>query len=84
MANPLEQVCYPQVLCEQSDADMFHTELMGYMDESQWQQRQWDDETQRYLVNFFKQVSTEPEFQNLYHLLNDDEREKLHEMDKRQ
>ncbi|KAL9611089.1 MAG: hypothetical protein Q9167_004261 [Letrouitia subvulpina] len=59
-------------------------ELMGYMDESQWQKRQWDDETQLYLVNFFKQVSTEPEFQSLYHSLNDDEREKLHEMDKRQ
>ncbi|KAI4214851.1 MAG: hypothetical protein LQ351_002564 [Letrouitia transgressa] len=59
-------------------------ELMGYMDESQWQQRPWDDETQQYLVHFFKQVSTEPEFQSLYHSLNDDEREKLHEMDKRQ
>lgn len=57
---------------------------MGYMDESQWQQRPWDDETQQYLVHFFKQVSTEPEFQSLYHSLNDDEREKLHEMDKRQ
>ena len=53
---------------------------MGYMDESRWNTRQTDDETQKYLVEFFNNVSNEPGFQELYHSLTDEEREKLHKM----
>ena len=53
---------------------------MGYMDESRWNMRQTDDETQKYLVNFFNDVSSEPDFQELYHSLNIEEREKLYKM----
>ncbi|KAL9603226.1 MAG: hypothetical protein Q9179_002265 [Wetmoreana sp. 5 TL-2023] len=56
-------------------------ELMSYADESKWNVRQWDDETQQYLVNFFKQASTEPDFETLYQGLTDEEREKLHRME---
>ncbi|KAL8722132.1 MAG: hypothetical protein Q9225_001325 [Loekoesia sp. 1 TL-2023] len=57
-------------------------ELMAYADESKWNMHQLDDDTQSYLVDFFKQASTEPDFQNLYQGLTDEEREKLHQMDK--
>ena len=53
---------------------------MGYMDESRWSTRQSDDETQRYLIDFFNNVSNEPGFQDLYQNLNNEEREKLHKM----
>ncbi len=53
---------------------------MGYMDESRWNTRQTDDETQKYLVDFFNNVSSEPGFQELYQSLNNEEREKLHKM----
>ncbi|KAL8705049.1 MAG: hypothetical protein Q9201_001819 [Fulgogasparrea decipioides] len=56
-------------------------QLMSYADESKWNVRQWDDETQQYLVNFFKQASTEPDFETLYQGLTDEEREKLHRME---
>lgn len=55
-------------------------DLMGYMDESRWNTRQTDDETQKYLIDFFNNVSNEPGFQQLYHSLTDEEREKLHKM----
>lgn len=57
-------------------------ELMAYADESKWNMHQLDDDTQSYLVEFFKHASTEPDFQNLYQSLTDEEREKLHQMDK--
>lgn len=50
------------------------------MDESRWNTRQTDDETQKYLVEFFNNVSNEPGFQDLYQALNEEEREKLHKM----
>lgn len=53
---------------------------MAYADESKWNVHQVDDDTQSYLVEFFKQASTEPDFQNLYQGLTDEEREKLHSM----
>lgn len=43
--------------------------------------RQWDDETQKYLVDFFHVVESEPSFQSHYHSLTDNEREKLQRMD---
>ncbi|KAL9000094.1 MAG: hypothetical protein Q9169_001169 [Polycauliona sp. 2 TL-2023] len=57
-------------------------ELMAYADESRYNTRQFDDETQTYLVDFFKQASTEPDFHGLYQGLTDEEREKLHQMEK--
>ncbi|KAL9014129.1 MAG: hypothetical protein Q9173_001220 [Seirophora scorigena] len=59
-------------------------ELMAYADEAKWNVHQLDDDTQSYLIDFFKQASTEPDFQNLYHGLTDEEREKLHSMDNKQ
>ena len=62
-------------------ADMLPlVDLMSYMDESRWNTRQTDDETQKYLIDFFNNVSNEPGFQQLYHSLTDEEREKLHKM----
>ena len=55
---------------------------MSYADESRWNRRQADDETQKYLVQFFHSVEAEADFQSLYHALTDAEREKLHKMDK--
>ncbi|KAI4277357.1 MAG: hypothetical protein LQ337_001848 [Flavoplaca oasis] len=57
-------------------------ELMAVMDESRYNVRQFDDETQTYLVEFFKQASTEADFGDLYQGLTDEEREKLHQMEK--
>ncbi|KAL8940445.1 MAG: hypothetical protein Q9216_002815 [Gyalolechia sp. 2 TL-2023] len=57
-------------------------EFMAYGDESKWNMHQLDDVTQSYLVEFFKHASTEPDFQTLYQSLTDEEREKLHHMDK--
>ncbi|KAL8837957.1 MAG: hypothetical protein Q9170_002329 [Blastenia crenularia] len=57
-------------------------ELMAYADESKWNVHQLDDDTQSYLIDFFKQASTEPDFHSLYQGLTDEEREKLHQMDK--
>lgn len=54
---------------------------MTYVDETKWNTRQWDDETQKYLVDFFHAVESEPQFQTHYHSLTDLEREKLHRMD---
>lgn len=60
------------------------TELMAYADEAKWNVHQVDDDTQSYLVDFFKQASTEPDFETLYHSLTDEEREKLHSIDNKQ
>lgn len=69
---PKKQLCIDACLVE----------LMAYVDESRYNVRQLDDETQTYLVDFFKQASTEPDFRDLYQGLTDDEREKLHQMEK--
>lgn len=61
---------------------MILTDLMSFADESRWNRRESDDETQKYLVQFFHSVETEAEFQTLYHSLTDAEREKLQRMDK--
>ena len=55
---------------------------MGYMDETLWNTRQtgYDDETQKYLVQFFNEIANEPSFQQQFHALNDAERSKLQEM----
>ena len=59
----------------------FLIELMGYADEARWNVRQADDETQAYLVQFFKEASQEPTFHMLYESLTEQEREKLQRMD---
>ena len=53
---------------------------MGFMDESKWNVRQTDDETQKILVQFFNNVASDPYFQSMYHALNDAEKQKLQEM----
>ncbi|KAI4142384.1 MAG: hypothetical protein L6R39_004958 [Caloplaca ligustica] len=66
----------------EDEPNIVDLELMAYADESRWNIHQLDDDTQSYLVDFFKQASTEPDFQNVYQGLTDEEREKLHNMDK--
>lgn len=56
------------------------TDLMGVVDESRWNSRSSDDETQRYIISFFHSVGSDPRFQELYHTLNEVEREKLQTM----
>ena len=53
---------------------------MGVADESRWNFRSSDDETQRYIIGFFHSIGSDPRFQDLYHSLNDTEREKLQNM----
>ena len=55
---------------------------MGLANESKWSFRQADDQTNKYLINFFHSVENDPLFQSLYPLLTDAEREKLQHMDK--
>ena len=56
-------------------------ELMGLMDESRWNYRTADDETNKYLVGFFQSIQNDLLFQSLYPSLNDAERDKLAHMD---
>ena len=53
---------------------------MGVVDEARWNYRSSDDETQRYIIAFFHSIGSDPRFQELYHSLNDAEREKLQNM----
>ena len=55
-------------------------ELMALADESQWNDRQWDDETQNYLGDFFRQTAIESDFPMMYQSLTDVEREKLNQI----
>ena len=56
-------------------------DLMGFMDEmNQWNVHQSDDETQQYLIHFFNEVANESYFQEMYHALNESEKEKLMHM----
>lgn len=57
---------------------------MGMMDESRWNTHQTDDATQKYLVNFFNDISGEPGFEDVFNCLTDAEREKLQKMNDRQ
>ena len=56
-------------------------DLMALMDESRFNYRQADDETNKFLVDFFRSIYNDPLFQSLYPSLNDAEREKLQYMD---
>lgn len=56
-------------------------DLMGLMDDSRFNYRGADDETNKYLVHFFHSIENDPLFQSLYHSLNDAERDKLQNMD---
>lgn len=50
------------------------------MDETLWNHRGTDDETQKFLVQFFNEISHDPAFQKMYPMLSDAERRKLNEM----
>jgi len=53
---------------------------MGLMDEAdRWNIHQADDETQRYLIHFFNEISSEPSFHELFQALTAEEQRKLHE-----
>lgn len=39
--------------------------------------RQRDDETQAFLVEFFRNAATSPQFEEMYHALTPDEQQKL-------
>lgn len=56
------------------DADTL-TDLMAFAEEGP--QRQRDDETQAYLVQFFRSAATKPGFNEVFNALSEDEREKL-------
>ena len=53
---------------------------MGYMDETLWSPRPTDDETQKFLVDFFNEISHDTGFQSMYPMLSESEKLKLHEM----
>lgn len=52
-------------------------ELMSWMDESKWNARGIDDQTQAYLSDFFRHIANEPDFQIQYQSLDDSEKAKL-------
>ncbi|MCJ1299820.1 hypothetical protein MMC08_002614 [Hypocenomyce scalaris] len=52
-------------------------QLMSWMDESKWNVRETDDQTQAYLSEFFRHVANEPDFQTQYQSLNESEMAKL-------
>ena len=54
---------------------------MGLMGEARTMIRQTDEESNKFLVQFFHSIENDPLFQSLYHSLNDAERDKLQYMD---
>lgn len=50
---------------------------MSWMDESKWNARGVDDQTQAYLSEFFRHIANEPDFQIQYQSLDDSEKAKL-------
>lgn len=62
-------------------AGMTKSQLMSLgADDSNDFNRGRDDETQAYLVDFFRQQAQKPEFAEMYNLLTQDEQEKLKKM----
>ncbi|KAF2238926.1 ARM repeat-containing protein [Viridothelium virens] len=55
-------------------------ELMAYADEPQTPARQRDDETQAYLIQFFREVAEKPGFGDVFNALSPEEQEKLRSM----
>ena len=54
---------------------------MGLMDESRWNYRAADDETNKYLVGFFQSIQNDLLFQSLLPSFNEAEQDKLAHMD---
>ncbi|KAL9096939.1 MAG: hypothetical protein Q9165_000903 [Trypethelium subeluteriae] len=55
-------------------------QLMAYADEPQTPARQRDDETQAYLIQFFREVAETPGFGDVFNALSTEEQEKLRSM----
>lgn len=56
---------------------MINIDLMSYAEDTGAAARQPDDETQAYLVQFFRDAATKPGFDNLFNALSPDQQEKL-------
>jgi hypothetical protein len=52
-------------------------ELMAFAEEKPYAQRQRDDETQAYLIQFFREAAGKPGFQEVFGALTGEEQEKL-------
>jgi hypothetical protein len=50
---------------------------MAFAEETPYASRQRDDETQAYLMDFFRQASQKPEFSELFSALTEEEQAKL-------
>jgi importin-9 len=53
---------------------------MAYADQPQTPARQRDDETQAYLIQFFRDISEKPGFSEVFNALSQPEQEKLRAM----
>ena len=58
-----------------------NTDLMGLVNQSRWSLNKGDDETNKFLVNFFKSIQTDPLFVSLVPSLTEYEHDKLQYMD---
>lgn len=52
-------------------------DLMAFGEDRPYATRERDDETQTYLIQFFQNAATKPEFGDAFNALTQDEREKL-------
>jgi hypothetical protein len=52
-------------------------ELMAFAEEKPYASRMRDDETQAYLVDFFRSAAARGEFEGVFGMLSEGEREKL-------
>jgi hypothetical protein len=52
-------------------------ELMAFAEETPYSTRQRDDETQAYLIQFFHDAATKPDFAEVFGALTAEEQEKL-------
>jgi hypothetical protein len=50
---------------------------MAFAEETPYATRQRDDETQAYLMNFFREASQKPDFSELFNALTPEEQAKL-------
>ena len=55
-------------------------DLMAYAEDSGAGVRQPDDETQAYLLQFFREAAAKPGFNNIFNALTPDQQEKLQMM----
>jgi importin-9 len=54
-----------------------HADLMAFAEETPYSNRQRDDETQAYLIQFFRDAAQKPNFEQYFNALTQEEQEKL-------